>query len=387
MKFEFNESDYAKMWLDQDLLTTYVDTTNILRTNYSFCWSQFTVDPSVVPTDDQGKAAYSVESYIEEAAPMMDMRAPLGKGKPLDMEGIHIYTGTIPDFIAPTFTEQAFERANKARRFEQYGNNAALMMQWTNKVQKMIDSANMTLSNMAAQLLSTGKINWTYGRASKPMVADARIPKENIVKAGTKVWTQADCPILDQMAKIEEDFRMKYGLENVPMKWQIPYKMFRENFLTNTQVKNFVKDYRTNKELPTTDGFVITEGIFREVMALYPQISPIEVIVEKQKDYTGDVHGWEDGIAVLRPRGYAGVVKHTDILDRFMFENFGSSLISKTFANVGEGGIMTLINTVANNGNYKEWGTELVMSAVPVLTEVPYHLIVKTSVAGDGAVE
>lgn len=381
-KFDFNNSNYALFWQYGDILRTYIDETPYLRTNFGFWQTQFTVDATTTPTDDKGLASFAIQSVKREPSPMADMRAPLGKGKALDWEGLHVYNASIPHFIAPSIHEQAFERAAKARVFEQFGNDAEIIKQWTAKVQGQMDSLNQTLSNMAAQVLSTGKINYNFGRAIKGMVYDANIPKENIVKAGTKAWTDTDCPLLDQMAEIEENFRVTNGYENLPMKWQIPYDMFHNVFLKNTQVKNFVKDYRTNNDLATTDGYVITEELFRTVMKLYPQISPIEIIVEKQKDYSGSVSGWKSSVAVLRPTGYAGVIKHTDAIDQFMYENFGSTNVSKTFTKTN--GVFTLINTSLNNGDFKEWHTDMIMDAVPALDEVPYHLIVDTSQAGTG---
>ena len=381
-KFEFNDSNYALFWQYGDILKTYIDETPYLRTNFGFWQTQFTVDATATPTDDKGLASFAIQSVKREPSPMADMRAPLGKGKALDWEGLHVYNASIPHFIAPSIHEQAFERAAKARVFEQYGKDAEIIKQWTAKVQGQMDSLNQTLSNMAAQVLSTGKINYNFGRAIKGMVYDAMIPKENIIKAGTKAWTDADCPLLDQMAEIEEKFRVDNGFENIPMKWQIPYKMFHDTFLKNKQFKQFVKDYRTNNDLATTEGYVITEELFRTVMALYPQISPIEIIVEKQKDYSGSVSGWKESVAVLRPTGYAGVIKHTEAIDRFMYENFGSSNVSKTFTKTN--GVFTLINTSLNNGDFREWHTDMIMDAVPALDEVPYHLIVDTSQAGTG---
>lgn len=382
-KFEFNNSNYAAFWQDGRILGTYIDETPYLRTNFMFWSTQFQVDPMSTPTDDKGLASFAMQSVKREPAPMADMRAPLGKGKALDWEGLHVYNASIPHFIAPSIHEQAFERAAKAKVFEQYGNDAEIIKQWTSKVQGQMDSLNQTLSNMSAQVLSTGKINYNFGRAIKGMLYDAMIPKENIIKAGTKAWTDTDCMILDQMAEIEEKFRSDNGFENLPMKWQIPYKMFHDVFLKNKQVKQFIKDYRTNNDLATTDGFVITEDLFRTVMALYPQISPIEIIVEKQKDYSGSVNGWREASAVLRPTGYAGQIKHTEAIDRFMYENFGSSAVSKTFTKVN--GIFTLINTSLNNGDFREWHTDMILDGVPALDEVPYHLIVDTSAAGTGA--
>lgn len=382
-KFDFNNSNYALFWQYGDILKTYIDETPYLHTNFGFWQTQFSVDPAITPTDDKGLASFTMQSVKRELAPMADMRAPLGKGKSMDAEGIAVYSASIPHFIAPSIHEQAFERAHKVKVFEQFGNDAELIKQWTLSVQKQSDSLNQTLSNMAAQLLSTGKINYQYGRMIQGALYDAKIPKENIVKGGDKVWSEADCPLLDQMAQIEYDFRTNNGFENVPMKWQIPYKMFYENILKNTQVKQLVKDYRTNNDLATTDGYLVTEDIFRQVVtSQYPQISTIEIIEEKQKDYTGMVSGWKEGIAVLRPTGYAGVIKHTDSLDKFMYENFGSTNIQKTFTTINS--IFTLINASLNNGEYKEWHTDMIMDAVPALDEVPYHLIVDTTQAGNG---
>lgn len=381
-KFEFNDSNYAAFWQDQEVFQTYIDMTPYLNTNFSFWQTQFDVDASFTPTDDKGLASFAIESVKREPAPMADMRAPLGKGKALDWEGLHVYNASIPHFIAPSIHEQAHERAGKARKFEQYGNDAEIIKQWTHRVQGQLDSVNQTLSNMAAQVLSTGKIDYGFGRGITGAVYSANLYPENIVKAGAVAWTDPSCPILDQMAEIEDKFRTDNGYQNIPMKWQIPYDMFHNTFLKNTQVKQFVKDYRTNNDLATTEGFIITEDLFRTVMALYPQISPIEIIVEKQKDYTGTVRGWRDGVAVLRPQGFAGVIKHTEAIDRFMFETFGSTNVTKVFTKVGS--VFTLINTTLNNGDFREWHTDMIMDAVPALDDVPYHLIVDTKTAGTG---
>lgn len=385
-KFEFENSNYAMLWNDRNVLSSYLEVTPYLNMNFGFWRSQFTVDPITTPSDDKGNAAFTMDTITRQPAPMADMRAPLGRGKSIDLEGLHRYTASIPHFIAPTIHEQAFERMAKESMFEQTGNDAAIMKQWTLNLQALLDSANQSLSYMAAQVLSTGKINYQGGRAMKGMVYDALIPKENIVKAGTnssdKAWTDVDCPILDQMAAIEFKFRKDNGFENIPMIWQIPYDMFYNVFLKNKQVRQFVTDYRTNNDLATTAGYIITEEVFKEVMKLYPQISPIEIVSEKQRDYTGIVSGWKDGIAVLRPSGYAGVIKHTSNFDSRLLSRYGSSVVTSVFSTIED--IFTVANTTLNNGSFREWHTELYMDAVPALDEVPYHLIVNTKQAGSG---
>jgi len=78
------------------------------------------------------------------------------------------------------------------------------------------------------------------------------------------------------------------------------------------------------------------------------------------------------------------MIRHTTILDQQMYEKYGSSVISRTFAKTNNG-LCTLMNTTLNNGNMKEWHTDLMMSAIPSLDEFLYHVIVDTTVAGEGA--
>ena len=66
-----------------------------------------------------------------------------------------------------------------------------------------------------------------------------------------------------------------------------------------------------------------------------------------------------------------------------MYEKYGSSVIERAFARVGTGGLYTLMNTTLNNGNLKEWHTDLFVAAVPALEEFLYHVIVDTASADD----
>lgn len=386
MKFEFKDSNYSAFWADQKALKTYVDTTPFLRTNFGFWRTQFDVDSEVTPSSTKGDASFTIKSYVRKPSPLMDMVSPLGKGKALDREGLSAYSASIPHFIAPNFQETAMERLDKERQFELYGDDTDLVVQWTKTIQSMVDSADQTLSNMSAQLLSTGEIDWKYGRGMKSFLYTANLPKENIIKAGTKAWTDPECQLLDQMAEIEKNFRYNLGLgDSTPLKWQIPYEMFYNVFLTNKQVRQFIVDYRTNNQMATTAGFVLNEEMFRTVVSTYyKQISPIEIIEEKQNDiYKGSVSGWKSGVAVLRPTGFAGVIKHTTHLEQFLYERYGAKSISKVFTKVNNP-LFTLINTSQDNGELQEWHTDLIMSAIPALDEVPYHLIVKTTEAGTG---
>lgn len=389
MKFDFQNSTYSKLWDSIEgypLLSSILNDPNMIRSNFGFWKTKFQVDPNITPTDSTGAAVFVSRMKQLEMGEMMDMRAPLGDSVPTDKKGIAYYTGVIPDFIAKGTVEQAMEREYKERMFvENFGNDAFLIAQFADEVQAKIDSADQTLSNMSAQLLSTGKIVYKYGVGAKGNILKADIPAANFQKAGEKAWTDADCMLLDQMVKIEESMKESWGLENLSMQWEIPYDMFRNTFLKNKQVIDFVKSYRYFNDQVITENMQITPQMFREAIVQFEGLSPIVIIEEKQKDRTGIVNGWKATNAVLRPTGFAGFIRHTTILDQQMYEKYGSSVISRTFAKTNNG-LCTLMNTTLNNGNMKEWHTDLMMSAVPSLDEFLYHVIVDTATAGEGAI-
>ena len=123
----------------------------------------------------------------------------------------------------------------------------------------------------------------------------------------------------------------------------------------------------------------ITTAMFEEAFKNNEFLSPIEVVKEQQKDGETTVHGWDQKNAVLRPTGFAGQVKKVAPLDIVMAKKYGAKSIVKVFSNVD---IFTFFNTTLDNGDYQEWHTDMVVSAVPTLDEFLYHVIVDTSVAG-----
>ncbi len=389
-KLDFNNSRYAKFFSDktnQRFLQTFINSEGILYTNYGWYKTQGKKAPTPTPTDSDGVATFSVKARSLEAAPLMDLRAPLGDSNQMDNSGLKWYSATIPDFIAPGWTETAMQREYRVKQFELFGNDADLVIEWTNNVQKQKDSGDATLNFMTAQLMSKGYIDYTdIGRGIKAPLHKANIPEGNFVKAGAKVWTDADCLILEQMKKIEDTYREKRNYTGA-LVWQLPRKMFYEVLLENAQVKELIKSYKANPYAwqATAQGQSFTEQAFRQAVIDYQGVSPIEVVTEKERNltHTKDVfiHGWAENVAVLRPAGDAVEFEYTDNLDRQMFEKYGSKTISKVFAQL-DGGLSVLVNTTLNNGIYQEWHTDVMMSACPALVEFPDHLIVDTQTAG-----
>lgn len=381
MKFEL--SRYAKFWGSkeaQNALRVFINNPDIINGNFEFWKSQFEVDPRIIERQADGVALFMAKLIDRKPGRLLDMRAPLGDANQEDKSGIEAWTGSIPDFIAPGFVETALEREHKKRMFEElFGSDSELLLAYANDIQKMVDGGNQTMSNMAAQMLSKGEIKYNYGHGIKDNVVKAPVPSANFKKAGKVAWSDtANCKLLDQIAKLEEDFRMDNGLEGAALKWQIPFDMYRNVFLKNAQVIEYIKNWRKANDKGWADNMPISSKMFEEVFSDNEMFSPIEIIKEKQKDVEGTVSGWKSGVAVLRPVGYAGSVKRADILDVKLFKDYGAKAIDKVFATRG---IFTVINTTLDNGNFKEWHTDLVVAAVPVLEEWTRHLIVDTTTA------
>ena len=393
-KFDFNNTRYAKFFADktnQNFLQTFINQQDILYTNYGWYLTQGTKASASTPTNADGIASFSVKGRKVNAAPMMDLRAPLGDSNQMDKGGLIFYTGTIPDFIAPGIVETATEREFRIRQFEQFGNDADLIVEWVHNVQTQKDSADATMNNMTAQLMSTGKIDYsTIGRGLRAGIAECPIPSANFVTAGEYVWSDTEnCKVLEQMKQIEDDYRDTRGYTGA-LVWQIPRDMYYKIILENAQVKELIQDYRKNPLAyeATTDGQSFTEMIFRRAVIDYQGVSPIEVVTEKERNLTHAtdtfVHGWSENVAVLRPAGKVVSFQYTDALDQLMFERYGANTITRQFARVNNG-LATLITTTLNNGMFKEWHTDLVMSAIPALTDFPDHLIVDTATADEAS--
>lgn len=388
-KFDFNNSRYAKFFSDktnQRFLQSFINMEGLLYTNYKWYKTQGIKSSTATPTAPNGTATFSVKGRDMKAAPLMDLRAPLGDSNQMDNEGVYWYTASIPDFIAPGFVETAMEREAKEKQFELFGDDADIVAAWVNILQEKIDSADATMNYMTAQLMSTGKIDYrNIGRGIQIPLHKADIPEENFTTAGTKVWTAPDCKILSQMAAKEKMYREKWGYQGA-MVWQVTRKMFYEVLLPNSEAKELVDNYKKNPlaYIASTETAPTTQDLFVRAFRDYPGVSPIEIVEERERNLTntGDafVKGWNDKYAVLRPAGYACEFMYTNNLDRQMFEKYGSSVISKVWA-LANDGLCTVVNTTTNNGLYKEWHTDVMMSACPALVTFRNHVIVDTSVA------
>lgn len=380
MKFE--QSTYNKIWDSTEgsqIVTQILNSPDLINANHMFWTEKFRVDPNITPTNQEGEAVFISRMREIESGVLMDMRAPLGDSVPEDKKGIAYYSGVIPEFISKGTVEKATERDYKEKLFEQFGDVALVAAYATDVLQSKIDSANQTLSNMSAQLLSTSKIIYKSGVGIQGNVLKAEVPAANFLKAGTKVWTDTTARLLDQIVEIVEDVKDKTGIAN----WQLEVTkdQFKNCFLKNAQVIEWVRYMNIINNQPLPERLVLSREMAMSALASFEGLPPIVIIEEKQKDADSTiVHGWKAGAAVLRPAGIAGYMRRTTIKDTELFTKYGNSVNSYSFT-PALNGLATVRNSVIVNGNFKEWHTDVVLAGVPSLDQFLYHYIIDTTTA------
>lgn len=380
---KFASSTYNKIWDSNEgrqIVTQILNDPDLIRANHTFWAQKFRIDPQITPTNAEGEAIFKSTMRQLESGVLMDMRAPLGDSIPEDKKGLAYYSGVIPEFISKGTVEKATERAYKEDLFAQFGDAALIAAYATDVLQSKLDSANQTLSHMSAQLLSTGKIIYNQGVGIQGNVLKADIPTENFLKAGKAVWSDTSARLLDQIVKIVEDIREAKGLD-LQFQLEITRKQFLEAFMKNEQVIEWVRYLNVINNTPLPERAVMTEDLVKNALARFEGLPPIVIVEEKQKDLeNGIVHGWKEGVAVLRPLGYAGFIRRTTIKDVELFTKYGNNVNSYSFA-PALNGLAQVANSVIVNGNFKEWHTHVIMAAVPSLDEFLYHYIIDTTTA------
>ena len=380
---KFANSTYNKIWDSNEgrqIVTQILNDPDLIRANHTFWTQKFRIDPQITPTNAEGEAIFKSTMRQLESGVLMDMRAPLGDSVPEDKKGLAYYSGVIPEFISKGTVEKATERAYKEDLFAQFGDAALIAAYATDVLQSKLDSANQTLSHMSAQLLSTGKIIYNQGVGIQGNILKADVPTENFLKAGAKVWSDTSARLLDQIVKMIEDIREAQGLD-LQFQLEITRKQFLEAFMKNEQVIEWVRYLNVINNTPLPERAVMTEDLVKNALARFEGLPPIVIVEEKQKDTeNGIVHGWKEGVAVLRPLGYAGFIRRTTIKDVELFTKYGNNVNSYSFASALNG-LAQIANSVIVNGNFKEWHTHVIMAAVPSLDEFLYHYIIDTTTA------
>lgn len=390
MKFSFENSAYQKAWDSSEgrtILSMILNDPDLLYIKPHYFPTAFTIDSTPIPTDSTGVASFTVKAESPVHSTVMDMRAPLGEGKPLEEGEAYEYTGSIKDFIAPTWKETAMERLYKERLYAKYGDDAGLLKGLaTNAIQPRIESGYQTLDYLALRAETTGKCRYDIGRGFKGNMYKADIPSENFVKAGDKAWTDPDADILTSVMNIQEDAWLRWGVE-VPMQLKVTEDFFKNVMMKNNNIINTLKTNWLTAQgqlvagVENVSNWVVTEENFNTyVAASIPDFPKLTIVKSKQMVDGKLVDPWEDGVAILCPNGMAGRILRTDILDEEVYSRFANSISTFAFSRTADG-LMLVMNSVIPNSNLNEYQLQVMMSAAPVITDFMYRILIDTKTA------
>lgn len=420
LKFHFTPDEaieklYQRGFMDganAGFLQTLIDSTIEIEENAFFWQEHFRVEGNeydIDRNDLKKNPAWTVKQGIKRTVPMADAMAPLSETMQLEAEGMEEKTGSIYQYGKGLF-ETSMSKLELQARLRELGADENLVVGFVRGVADLVKTHNLRVSHMAAMTLSRGgqygnTINvtnvaggttTTQGFSGVVANQSAYIPLTNYKKAGTKVWTAADCDIPEQMRKIEEDFKeANYIPDGTPFEWDIPWNIVVNVLLKNAafikEVNRYIALYAPDKVIVVTNGGSSTkvDTITYEQLVLYSRspiskISPIRIVREQQvvqgiTTYT-TVKGWAPGVAVLRPLGYAGVLVHAKVAD---VELMKSGEVNKgiDFSLAKVQGFLNVINKVTPNGMLKSYHTDVIGRYATVLDESPYHVVVDTTTA------
>ena len=391
-KFDFNNTRMAKFFsseINRNYLQEFINREGILRSNYDWYLTQGTIATDVTPTDNKGLATFSVKARELKAATLMNLRAPLGEGYQKEKGGMHWYTATIPDFVADGFRETATERWYREKMLsDEFGNDADLVDEYTDKLQDLVDSLDSTMTFMTARLASTGKLDYTsIARGIQAPLHDARVPSKNFKKAGTLEWSNANCDIIEQMRSFEEAWRKEnIQYAKVPLIWQMTKGDYNKVFLKNKQVSELWGSWAKANYIATLQNMSVNHEMFLKSVVDINGLSSIEIVDEQEQNIRFDgsvetIHGWADGTVVLRPAGNAFTFMRKQITDRVIFEALGNDMVDVTWATTNNG-LGLLRNVTTPNGLYKEFKTDLFLASVPAMLDFPYRWIIDITKKG-----
>ena len=420
LKFHFTPDEaieklYQRGFMDganAGFLQTLIDSTIEIEENAFFWQEHFRVEGNeydIDRNDLKKNPAWTVKQGIKRTVPMADAMAPLSETMQLEAEGMEEKTGSIYQYGKGLF-ETSMSKLELQARLRELGADENLVVGFVRGVADLVKTHNLRVSHMAAMTLSRGgqygnTINvtnvaggttTTQGFSGVVANQSAYIPLTNYKKAGTKVWTAADCDIPEQMRKIENDFKeANYIPDGTPFEWDIPWNIVVNVLLKNAafikEVNRYIALYAPDKVIVVTNGGSSTkvDTITYEQLVLYSRspiskISPIRIVREQQvvqgiTTYT-TVKGWAPGVAVLRPLGYAGVLVHAKVAD---VELMRSGEVNKgiDFSLAKVQGFLNVINKVTPNGMLKSYHTDVIGRYATVLDESQYHVVVDTTTA------
>lgn len=389
MRFSVENAAFTNLWGSDQSATILSITLN----EFGFLWNKpryfstaFT-DGEYIPTNEKGVASFTVQAEIPVTSTVMDMRAPLGEGQPMEAGESMEYSGSIKGFIAPTWKQAAPARDYQEKLMAKYGSDAATLKGFaTQELAPRINAGYQTLDYLAMKAESTLKARYDIGRGLTGNIYAVPTEFQQKVKAGPKVWTAADADILTSIMNIQEAKWKEWGVE-LPMQLKVTKKFFQNVIMKNAGVINTIKtNWLTDQGqlvagVSNVSNWVVTEDNFNKYVAAaipdFPKLTIVdsEMLIDRQT-----VDPWANGVAVLCPLGYAGRILRTDSLDEEIYTKYGNKACSFAFSRTADN-LMLVMNSLLPNGSLTERQMKVVMDAVPVVTDFQYRVLIDTTTA------
>lgn len=390
-RFSVENAAYTRLWDSQygpTIINMIINDPDLLPTMPHYYPTAFSIG-EFVPTDLQGNASFTVKAEFPAHSTVMDMRAPLGEGKPMEEGEEMSYSGSIKGFISPTWKQDAGARAYEEKLMAKYGSDAAILKGFaTKELAPRIQSGYHTLDYLALRVETTYKSYYGVGRGLKGGIY--AIPQEyrQYEKAGAKAWTDPTADIIASVMAIQEKKWLEWGVE-VPMQLKVTKDFFQNVIMKNENIINTIKTNWLTAQgqlvagIDNVSNWVITEENFnRYVAATVPDFPKLTIVNSKQLINGMLVDPWEPGIAILCPNTLSGRILRTDSQDEEIYSKYGNNACSFAFSRTADG-LMFIMNSVLPNGSLTERQMKVCMDAVPVLTDFLYRVLIKTNEADD----
>lgn len=388
-RFSVENAAFTNLW-GSDQSTTIL---SITLNEFGFLWnrpryySTSFADGEYIPTNEKGVASFTVQAEIPVTSTVMDMRAPLGEGQPMEAGESMEYSGSIKGFIAPTWKQTATARDYQEKLMAKYGSDAAILKGFaTNELAPRINAGYQTLDYIAMKAESTLKARYDIGRGLTGNIYAIPTEYQQKEKAGAKVWTDPAADILASVMDIQDKKWKEWGVE-LPMQLKVTKKFFRNVIMKNPGV---IKTLKTNwltdqgqlaAGVDSVSNWVVNEENFNKyVVGSIPNFPKLTIVDSEMLIDRQTVDPWTDGIAVLCPLGYAGRILRTDSLDEEIYTKYGNNACSFAFSRTADG-LMLVMNSLLPNGSLTERQMKVVMDACPVITDFQYRVLIDTKTA------
>lgn len=389
MKFSIENAAYTQLWDSVNgptIINMILNDPDLLWTKPHYYSTAFSMG-EYVPTNEDGSASFTVKAELPSHSTVMDMRAPLGEGKPMEEGESLEYSGSIKGFIAPTWKQTATARMYQEKLMAKYGSDAAILKGFaTNELAPRIEAGYQTLDYLAIRAETTLKCRYDVGRGLKGNIYAIPAEYRQTEKAGAKVWTDKTADILTSVMNIQEKKWLEWGVE-LPMQFKVTEDFFKNVIMKNDIVINTIKtNWLTDQGqlvagVDNVSNWVITEENFNKyVAASIPNFPKLTIVKSKQLIDGKLVDPWEPGVAILCPQGYAGRILRTDSLDEEVYSKYGNNACSFAFSRTADG-LMLVMNSLLPNGSLTERQMKVIMDAVPTLTDFQYRVIIDTTTA------